>query len=256
MIDPQAAAIHVEETGSTAMSDRRFHHANLDAAQVELDAEQAAHARRSLRLQVGDDVELFDGQGGAAAGRIVQCDRGVRIAIESRRRIARPVPWIDLATAVPKGARADVLVEKASELGADRLTPLICQRSVVEPGENKLERFSRLAIESAKQCGRSHFMAIQPPTPLRAFLAQADHDRRLIADEAAGRDPGETVQNLLGDLGGVARLAILVGPEGGWSESERIEAKQAGFQPVRLGPNILRVETAALAAVAIARRGS
>jgi 16S rRNA (uracil1498-N3)-methyltransferase len=242
------------------MSDRRFHHPELNTSPVELDHEQAAHARRSLRLRVGDMVELFDGLGTIATGRIIRCDQVTRIEIVERRQLPRPTPWIDLAVAIPKGSRADVLVEKASELGADRLIPLISHRSVVDPGDNKLDRFARLATESAKQCGRPHFMTIEPPTSLERFLKSANHDRRLIADEAlahegAAANPA-SVQDLLNDLKGVKRLAILIGPEGGWTDQEKSAAKTAGFHSVGLGPYVLRIETAALAAVAIARRSS
>lgn len=245
------------------MSDRRFYFPTLESSPVELDSEQAAHARRSLRLRVGDGVELFDGRGTIAAGRIARCDKITHIEILDRRRIERPTPWIDLAVAIPKGSRADVLVEKAGELGVDRLIPLICKRSVVEPGDNKLDRFSRLATESAKQCGRAHLMTIESPVPISRFLSAADHDRRLIADEALAGDAsgfasggGGGVQDLLSDLRGVKRLAILIGPEGGWTAEEKNAAQSAGFSAIRLGPHVLRVETAALAAVAIARRCS
>jgi 16S rRNA (uracil1498-N3)-methyltransferase len=235
------------------MAHRRFYCPDLSASRLTLDDEQGGHARRSLRLNVGDHVERFDGQGGLAAGRVAEVKKHVSIEVVDRRQVDPPRPTIDLAVALPKGARADVLIEKASELGADRVIPLITERSVVEPRDSKMRRFDRLCVESAKQCGREHLMRIDEPTPLANVLNRADHDLRLIADAALA---GEAVQELPNYPGQAGRVIVLIGPEGGWSEPERHAARAAGFAPWRLGPHVMRIETAALAALAILRRHS
>lgn len=232
------------------MAVRRFYSADLRKGKVELDAEQAAHARKVLRVEVGHVLELFDGAGSVAQGRVIETGRRVVLEVDQVHTAARPGPWIDLAVAVPKGGRADVMVEKASELGADRLIPLLTDRSVVDPRGGKLERFERLALESAKQCGRNFVMQVDDPTPLKQVLAAADHDVRLIAD------PRNPVQNVHSLFAAAKRVIVLIGPEGGWTEDELNAAFSGGFRGWRLGPHVLRIETAACAALAILRQGA
>jgi len=251
------------------MTRRRFYTPRLDDDRLTLDAEQAAHARKSLRLSTGDTVELFDGRGTVAVGRIEQSGGRMTVAVVARAVEPAPRPTFDLAVATPKGGRADQLVESATQLGVDRLIPLISERTVVEPRRAKLERFERIVIEACKQSRRARLMAVDEPTPLKALLERVDHDLRLIAD-APGGDAGVSAPGAIGEpvqklheAGGAAgwptklreseRLIVLIGPEGGWSEGERRLASAASFQPWRFGPHVLRVETAALAAAAIVR---
>ncbi len=133
-------------------------------------AAEAHHVRDVLRLAVGDELELFDAAGGTAVGRIVAVTVGV-VAVEvSAVTLAERVGVsLTVAAAVPKGDRADWMVEKLSELGVARFVPLAAARSVVLPGgRNKVERWERLAVESAKQCRRAGVMAIDPVTPVAA----------------------------------------------------------------------------------------
>lgn len=235
------------------MATRRFYCPDLSPSQLTLDDEQGSHARRSLRLSAGDAVELFDGAGEIAEGRVAEVKKRVSIDIIQRRQAPRLSPVVDLAVALPKGARADVLIEKASELGADRVIPLITQRSVVEPRDSKMRRFDRLCVESAKQCGRAYLMQIDEPTPLSDVINRADHDLKWIADTSLA---GESVHKMPSGTGLGERVIVLIGPEGGWTDTERQAARDAGFTPQRLGPHVMRIETAALAAVAICRRES
>jgi len=229
------------------MTMHRFYLTDLDGDIVQLDAEQSQHARKSLRLGAGDEVELFDGRGTVAAGHIEQAGKQMNVAISQRLTLTRPRPRIELATALPKGARADVLIEKASELGADRIIPLITERSVVDPRSGKLDRFRRLAIESAKQSERAWLMEVAEPTPLNALLQNNQADLKLLADL--------TDDAAIRVLPTLNKVIVLIGPEGGWTDDERIAAKDHGFVPWRFGPNVLRTETAAIAAVAILRQG-
>ncbi|MBI1367907.1 MAG: RsmE family RNA methyltransferase [Planctomycetes bacterium] len=231
------------------MSTRRFYAADLTPTLIELDDEQARHARKSLRLAIGDRVSLFNGLGDVAAGIVREAGRSLVIERQAVEYVAPLTPAIDLAVAIPKGARADGLIEKASELGADRLIPLLTDRSIVDPREGKLDRFARMAIESAKQCGRPHLLHINPPTRLTDLFAARDHDVKLIADTADA--PG--VHDLPTRIRAARRVLVLIGPEGGWTDAERAAAKARNFIAWRLGPHVMRIETAAAAALAILR---
>lgn len=233
---------------------RRLFSADVSGDRVTLDAEQARHARKVLRLRDGDAVELFDGSGAVAAGRLRVAGKASAVAIEHRRQEQRPTPWVELAVAMPKGARADVLVEKVSELGADRVIPLRTERSVVEVGEAKEERLRRMAVESAKQSGRAYLMEIGGAQELGELLLEnkTREGLRLIADPNGLGTIGAA--QLLGTLDKVERVIVLIGPEGGWTEDEREAAWEAGFVPWRMGPYTLRVETAAMAATALCRQ--
>ena len=200
-----------------------------------------------MRISPGDAVELFDGKGIVVAGKVVEAGRTVAIEITARQEVPPLTPRIELAVALPKGDRAAVLIEKASELGADRVIPLITDRSVVDPREGKLERLRRIAVESAKQCGRAWLMEVAEPIPLERALRDPDYDLKLIADtvDAAGNSLPQPIPR---------SVLVLIGPEGGWTDAERTAAADAGFQFWRLGPHVLRIETAALAAVAILRQ--
>ncbi|MDH3583237.1 MAG: 16S rRNA (uracil(1498)-N(3))-methyltransferase [Phycisphaerae bacterium] len=229
------------------MAIRRFLVEDLRGDELALDPEQAAHARRVLRLEVGQVIDLFDGQGTVARAEIAAAGRSFRVRVLERRQVPPPRLQVDLAVAIPKGDRAATLVEKASELGAARLIPLQTERSVVEPRAGKLERFGRIARESARQCGRAHLMEIERPVDLEHLLQQSDHDRKLLADFEG--EPLAGMDVLTSEAG--TRVLVLVGPEGGWTEAERSLAIECGCRAWRLGPHILRTETAALAALAI-----
>ncbi len=240
---------------------------------MQLGPDEAAHARKSLRLGRGDRVELFDGAGQVAAGLIEALEREMTVRIERRTAVDPPRPRLDLAVAVPKGPRADDLVESLVQLGVDQLTLIRTDRSVVDPRQGKLDRLQRIAIEAAKQSGRAHFMTLQPTTAFDSVVAAADHDCRLFADAPdlaiAGPSPGDpsdrAVQNLHrgGDepdartkLRAAASVIVLIGPEGGWTDAERDSARAAGFEPWRFGPHVMRIETAAAAAAAIVRHAA
>lgn len=237
------------------MAVTRLYAARLEGDPVRLDRAEAEHARKSLRLAVGDSVELFDGGGGLARGTIASTGPETTVAIAERLTIPPLRPAVEIASAVPKGGRADTLIEKLAELGVACWRPIITQRSVVDPRPGKRERFERVALAAAKQCGRAHRMAIEPPIALEKLIEQADHPVKIMADPI---EP--PVQNLHASNGGAfepstitdaSRVLVLIGPEGGWTDDERRFCGEAGFVPWRYGPHVMRIETAALAAAAV-----
>lgn len=205
-----------------------------------------------LRLSAGASVELFDDAGFVAAATIETCDRDRVIArvghVDSPR--ADRFQWT-IASAVPKGDRADWMIEKLSELGAAAFTPLATARSVVLPeGKNKRDRWQRIATESAKQSRRVGVMRIDELTPLtRAISAATSSSVGWFLSTEDGAIPvADAIASLPRDL---AHLLMFIGPEGGWTDEERSGFTRAGLTPVALTTTILRVETAAVAAAAI-----
>ena len=235
----------------------RFHIEDLSAAAwpAELSAAEAHHAMHVLRLAAGAEVELFDGRGRRAAARIASARHG-HVSVEPAGAVQsrpRPGPPVHLAFAVPKGKRMDWLLEKATELGAASLRPVVFERSVAgeELSAAKRQRWQTHCIAAAKQCGLDFLPELLEPVEL-AQLAQA---------HAGG--PAEALA-LVGDLAesalGLPRalaswradqpVLIVVGPEGGLTGQERQTLAAAAFVPVRLGQTVLRIETAALALLA------
>lgn len=255
LLDAEPASPAKRPVIDSIMSIRRFFHGDLanDPKRIDLPREEAKHAKRVLRLEQGDAVELFDGAGRVASGVVAAVGQGVSIEVGSVRDAERSHPVINVAVALPKGDRAATLIEKLSELGADRVVPLITQRSVVDPGKGKLERFDRIALESAKQCGRAWMMTIDKPTMLEHVLERPGDALRLIGDpDGAGVQDLPSVAGA-GESDAASSVVVLIGPEGGWTLAERDEAAEAGFLPWCFSRNVLRVETAAIAAVAILR---
>lgn len=227
---------------------RRIFVSELRAGPIALSADQAHHVRNVLRLSAGDPVELFDAIGQVSRAVIERSDdRAVRVMAEPPTLRDDPSAiHLTVAAAVPKGDRADWMIEKLSELGVDAFVPLKARRSVVLPeGRNKRQRWQRLAAESAKQSRRRGVMGIGELTPLHDAVGTADvgwclstasENVRPIALMLASPAP--------------ASLTLYVGPEGGWAQEEIALFEQRGIASVSLTPSILRVETAAIVAAA------
>lgn len=226
---------------------------------VDLTDGEAHHAVSVMRVQPGDQIVLFDGEGSeatativAAGKRRVQC----QVAAATLLPLDNPVA-ITLAVSLPKGDRSRDLVERLTELGVDRLVPLQCQRSPWKNSENALEKLRRVVIESCKQCRRNRLMQITAPQPFLDFCRQtpATAEACLIA-HPGGADvlshgaapPPEAVSTAT-----AYRLAI--GPEGGFDDAEVSAALAAGWVTVGLGKRILRIETAAISLAVLAQRG-
>lgn len=211
---------------------------------MRIEGAEAQHAGRVKRLGVGEAVALFDGAGWVAEAQVVEVSRqALSVRVLDRQRLDPIRPIVHLLAATPKGERAERMIDALSQLGAASFQPLRCARSIVQPLEGKQERWGRLAIESAKQARRAHLLRLGPPIDLSEALARAGTTDELIVLDAAGdpyqpqRDAGET--------------HLFVGPEGGWTEEELVLCRAAGARIVALPCHTLRIETAAVAGLAV-----
>lgn len=221
----------------------------------------AHHASRVLRLEAGSEVVLFNGKGGEFRCVIVSSGRrGATVAVEQHQSIERESSLtITLAQAICASEKMDWIVQKAVELGVDCIQPLVTARGVVklsgERGERRVSHLQKVAISACEQCGRNRIPKVEELASLEGWLgAQADSMLDSCGEAAARRlilmpGAGTGLRDLSAPSGDV-RIILLVGPEGGFTPAEESAAKMARFFPLRLGERILRVESAALAAVA------
>jgi 16S rRNA (uracil1498-N3)-methyltransferase len=211
------------------------------------------HLLRVLRLKPGAELRLFDGGGREHRARLVPGEPKTAAArvLDACEGVAESPLSIVLMQGVGRGDRMDLAIQKATELGVAAIVPVLSARSVVrlagDRAGRRLAHWQAVAISACEQCGRASVPDIRPPADLDAALAALPGD--LIR---ALPDPGAVAA--FADLPPpVAGLALLIGPEGGLEAAERRAAEAAGFRPVRLGPRILRTETAAIAAVTLAQ---
>ncbi len=222
----------------------------LAIGQVQLDARQSRHLRDVLRIGVGEAVELFDDAGRRAQARVLSTADVVVLKVEAVQEARSPAIELVMAAAVPKGPRADWMVEKLSELGVACYIPLETDRGIVHPEAGKLQRWGRIAEESAKQCKRNGVMRIEAPMTLQAVCAASQWAKSARWCMTTG-ERSLPIAELLPQLGGTGTLLALIGPEGGWTEGESELMQDAHFQLVGLTRTILRIETAALALAAV-----
>ncbi len=225
---------------------------DLNPGSVTLPPEEARHAVTVLRAAVGDDMELFDGNGGQAGGVITHVgERGLVVEVRQvERRPFELLRRITLAVAMPKTHRQGYLVEKCTELGVAAIWPIITERSVTRPRPAALEKWSRRAVEAAKQSGRSWLPTFTNPQPFRETLARiGEFDAAGMTEVGFGLP---LFASFLAARPDASSLLVWVGPEGGWSDAERKQAVGAGAVLTGLGPNVLRTETAAVAVCAAA----
>jgi 16S rRNA (uracil1498-N3)-methyltransferase len=234
------------------MSRRRFF-APPDAFHkqaVTLDADEARHLREVLRLKSGDEVSVFDGTGKEFRCTIVSARRDEAL-LDQCEEVAPSQPesplHLTLAIALLKGEKFDLVVQKATELGATEIVPVMTRYADIHlrdasDAEKRVNRWRRIALEATKQCGRAKVPEISMPVAFESLIRNADQPARIMFSE---RD-GETLHAALprGDkpLGVIA----LIGSEGGWSDEEISTARTSGWQIVTLGGRVLRAETAAI----------
>jgi 16S rRNA (uracil1498-N3)-methyltransferase len=230
----------------------RFYVEQFAGPVVTLPETEAHHARQSRRLSAGDAVAIFDGRGRQASGRIAACTPcEVSIAVESVAQVPRPRPQLTLAFTPPKGSRQDTLIEKCTELGVAVLQPIETARSVAGASSHRLARWHRTAIEAAKQAGLSWLPEIRERLSFEKLLAQFPAFHLALIAVSAGDGKGSPpILDLLPQLRDAQSVLALVGPEGGWTDEEVAQALEVGCRAISLGPNILRIETAAIALAA------
>jgi 16S rRNA (uracil1498-N3)-methyltransferase len=212
-----------------------------------LSGDEARHLARVSRHGVGDFVELFDGNGFATEAQVTAIGKDCVELVATGQPIPeqRPPCPLTLATAIPKGDRLDWLVEKATEIGVTRLTPLVTERSVVDPRGSKLERLRRTIIEAAKQSRRNRLMSLETPVGWSEMVRSMPEQLCLIA-RPDGLPPGRWPR-----LTRRRPTVLAVGPEGGFSAAEEKLAQEHCWHAIALSPNVLRVETAALVGCAV-----
>lgn len=210
---------------------------------------------RVLRLGEGDAVEVFDGAGRRGKARVKLDPDNGNMCLAPDGEISGPAPVslpVVLFQAIPKSSRMDWLVEKATELGVSGIHPLLTERGLVRPSQpaegNRLQRWRRIAQQAARQCGLARVPAIEAPLTMATAL-------EMVGNQAMAGIYGSLEADALPlcraipSLKKGAMLALFIGPEGDFSPSESSRLRAAGLTPVTLGPRVLRVETAAIAAL-------
>ncbi len=223
---------------------------------LRLTGPEAHHARNVLRLQPGAKVVLFNGAGRECTAEITALERGGAVALRALHESVTPPLrcHITLGQAIPKGKNMDLIVQKAVEIGAAEIAPILSDRTIVrltaDEAEAKRAKWQTIALEAAKQCGQNWLPQVETPRSLAQFFAgragydlqligslQSDalHLKKILADHAAAHG-GERP----------TRVLMLIGPEGDFTPAELNLARSHGCRPITLGPIILRVETAAI----------
>lgn len=228
------------------MARRRFFVDSIRDSAAVLAGEDALHLARVLRAEPGQRYEISDNVGVYLAE--IESVSKSRVVF----RVLEPVPTIDpsvevtLLAALFKFDRFEWMVEKATELGVARIVPVVAERSergLEKAAVKRAERWRRIALEASQQSRRARLPEILEAEPFEQAVARPAA-ARFVLDEAPGGSP-------LAILAPAGEVALLAGPEGGWTDAERQSARDAGWQAVTLGPTILRAETAATAAVAV-----
>jgi 16S rRNA (uracil1498-N3)-methyltransferase len=219
----------------------------------------ANHIMRVLRLRSGEALTVFDGSGGEFGARIEEFRRdSVVVAVEDHRLLERESPLrLTLAQGISRGERMDWVIQKATELGTSRIVPLFTKRSMVrldeKQADRKLQHWRAVAIAACEQCGRNRIPELAAPVDFFDVLpAEASGATRLLLSPTGDlriEDLGQDVRQ-----GASKGITVLIGPEGGLEDVEQEAALAAGFKAVRLGPRVLRTETAAIAALTIIQR--
>ncbi|MDY0064992.1 MAG: 16S rRNA (uracil(1498)-N(3))-methyltransferase [Steroidobacteraceae bacterium] len=220
-------------------------------AEVTLPAAGAYHVTRVLRMRESAPLIVFDGVQGDFRAEISRIDGGqvvVRL-LEQLPGTAESPLRITLAQGVSRGERMDWTLQKATELGVAAVTPVLTARSVVRLDEKQALRkqahWRGVVISACEQCGRSRIPSIAEPISLKTYLANTRREGlRIVLSPTA---PG----SLAGFASLPSRVELLIGPEGGLDDDELMAAQQSGFTPVRLGPRVLRTETAAVVALSV-----
>jgi 16S rRNA (uracil1498-N3)-methyltransferase len=230
---------------------RFFYPAPLSIGSVIDLPETVAHHVFVLRLQTGDTIQLFNGEGGCYVASIVEIAKK-RASAELKVFLPEEVelPYsLTLAQALPEGSKMDWIIEKAMELGISSIQPLASQRCVVrlsaERAEKKLSHWEGIIVAAAEQSGRNRLAHLSAPLDLGKWLGQQDIHQRIMLSPRADQSLAEWTRHRAPQA-----VSLLIGPEGGFTEEEEDMATRQGVIALSMGPRILRTETAGLAAIA------
>lgn len=230
---------------------RFFIDAPLSLGQHELPEAQAHYIGRVLRHAAGDAVQLFDGSGHEYLGELIEVGKKA-VRVELREQLAGQVESplrVHLGQGVSRGERMDWAIQKATELGVAEITPIVSERCEVrlkdERADKRLAHWRQVMISACEQCGRSVLPVLHAPQPLSEWQATVQAELKLVLHPVAEPWATHTPPR---------SLAFLIGPEGGLSDKEVEQAKLAGFHAARLGPRVLRTETAPVVALAVAQQ--
>ncbi len=216
---------------------------SLQDNKIHLRADKARHAFRAARMKKGELVVLFDNEGGRYEGFVeTVCRESGTIQVEKSSRVTSERPWISLYCAIPKNDKFSDIVNVATQLGADRIVPLISERVVFRQREQKPERWQTIAREAAQQCCRPFIPQIGPVREFPAALNDAAGCDLKIMGACTG--PRHSFRSVLDKS--AKRVAVFIGPEGDFSPDEVAAARNKGFSIITLGPRRLRCATAAL----------
>jgi len=215
---------------------------------VTLDTDETRHLRDVLRLRRGDEVAVFDGDGGEFACEIVEIGKKtaeLRVLYDIEPSSPESPLDLTLAAAILKHDRFDLVIQKAVELGVTTLVPLDVVRFDVRAKDavKRIDRWRRIALEATKQCGRARLMRIAEPLDFTEIITNADPTATIMFSERDGGPMPETLQH--------KEITAIIGPVGGWDDIELEAAKKCGVAAVTLGGRILRAETAAISIATI-----
>lgn len=215
---------------------------------VTLNTDDSRYLIKVMRYGEGDRVELFNGDGNNYGATIISTGKSAQLEIDTIEKNSTESPIsITLVQALAKGTKLDLVIQKATELGVRRITPVSSERTVLQVDEKraqkKAEHWNRIAQSAAAQCNRSIVPVIDPVSGLNNWLTEHDKEQSILIHPTASGTFKELKQT--------KTLNILVGPEGGFSDTELQLAADTGVRSIRCGPRVLRTETAGFAAIAI-----
>ncbi|MES9881194.1 MAG: 16S rRNA (uracil(1498)-N(3))-methyltransferase [Sedimenticola sp.] len=226
-------------------------HSLSTGAVVELEKGAGHHLMQVLRLKQGMEITLFNGDGHNYFSRLVKVEKRLVVAEVTEQGAAEPdYPLkIDLGIGISKGERMDFAIQKAVELGVDSITPLITERCVVRLTSVRMEKrlihWRNILVAACEQSGRCRLPQLMATDPMEEWLKECHSGIGILLDHRSNKSMNDLAPPTADE-----RVYLLVGPEGGLTAGEREIAKEVGFQGVRLGPRVLRTETAPLAAIA------
>ena len=222
------------------------------SCELVLTGDEAHHCVRVLRQKVGDYVGIFDGEGKSVQCQIVSADK-TRVILEQDQKpvIKQRGLALHLCQAMPKAGNMELIVQKAVELGIASIQPIVSGNTLVKADEKKRQKWQRIALEACKQCGQNWLPEVKPALTFNEWLANRE---KAEVEIVAALDPrSREMAAVLGEHSAVSSAALLVGPEGDFSQDEYDAAIGDGFNPVSLGDIVLRVETATLYCLSVIR---